>query len=61
VVARRSAGSTAGSKPRSGCPVELGSPFDRWDVKDTVYGPEDLKRVGPSLATAVGLALGGLE
>jgi type IV pilus assembly protein PilM len=42
-------------------PVELGSPFDRWDAKDTVYGPEDLKRVGPSLATAVGLALGGLE
>ena len=42
-------------------PVEVGSPFDRWDVKDTVYGPEDLARVGPSLATAVGLALGGLE
>jgi hypothetical protein len=30
-------------------------------VADTVYGPEDLARVGPSLATAVGLALGGLE
>jgi type IV pilus assembly protein PilM len=42
-------------------PVEVGSPFDRWDAKDTVYGPEDLRRVGPSLATAVGLALGGLE
>jgi type IV pilus assembly protein PilM len=42
-------------------PVEVGSPFDRWDVADTVYGPEDLARVGPSLATAVGLALGGLE
>jgi type IV pilus assembly protein PilM len=42
-------------------PVEVGSPFDRWPVKDTVYGPEDLARVGPSLATAVGLALGGLE
>ena len=44
-----------------GLPVELGSPFDRWPAKDTVYGPEDLARVGPSLATAVGLALGGLE
>jgi type IV pilus assembly protein PilM len=42
-------------------PVELGSPFDRWAVKDTVYGPDDLRRVGPHLATAVGLALGGLE
>jgi type IV pilus assembly protein PilM len=42
-------------------PVEIGSPFDRWDAKDTVYGPDDLRRVGPSLATAVGLALGGLE
>jgi type IV pilus assembly protein PilM len=42
-------------------PVELGSPFDRLEVSDTVYGPDDLKRVGPSLATAVGLALGGLE
>jgi type IV pilus assembly protein PilM len=42
-------------------PVEVGSPFDRLPVKDTVYGPEDLARVGPSLATAVGLALGGLE
>jgi type IV pilus assembly protein PilM len=42
-------------------PVEVGSPFDRWNVADTVYGPEDLARVGPSLATAVGLALGGLE
>jgi type IV pilus assembly protein PilM len=42
-------------------PVALGSPFDRWQVKDTVYGPEDLRRVGPHLTTAVGLALGGLE
>ena len=42
-------------------PVEVGSPFDRWQVADTVYGPEDLARVGPSLATAVGLALGGIE
>ncbi len=42
-------------------PVVLGSPFDRYPAKDTVYGEEDLRRVGPSLATAVGLALGGLE
>jgi type IV pilus assembly protein PilM len=42
-------------------PVEVGNPFDRLAVKDTVYGPEDLARVGPSLTTAVGLALGGLE
>ena len=42
-------------------PVGVGSPFDRWATKETVYGPEDLARVGPSLATAVGLALGGLE
>jgi type IV pilus assembly protein PilM len=42
-------------------PVEVGNPFDRLAVKDTVYGPDDLARVGPSLTTAVGLALGGLE
>jgi type IV pilus assembly protein PilM len=42
-------------------PVEVGSVFDRWGVKGTVYGPEDLARVGPNLAVPVGLALGGLE
>ncbi len=42
-------------------PVEIGSVFDRFEAKDTVYGPEDLARVGPNLAVAVGLALGGLE
>lgn len=42
-------------------PVEVGSPFDRWSAKGTVYGADDLARVGPSLATAVGLAMGGLE
>jgi type IV pilus assembly protein PilM len=42
-------------------PVDLGSPFASWPAKGTVYGPDDLARVGPSLATAVGLALGGLE
>ncbi|MFA9429171.1 type IV pilus assembly protein PilM [Egicoccus sp. AB-alg2] len=42
-------------------PVDLASPFARTNVKDTVYGEEDLHDVGPTLATAVGLALGGLE
>ena len=42
-------------------PVEVGSPFERLNAKDTVYGADDLARVGPSLAVAVGLALGGLE
>ncbi|MTV25548.1 type IV pilus assembly protein PilM [Nitriliruptoraceae bacterium ZYF776] len=42
-------------------PVDVGSVFDRWPVKGTVYGPTDLARVGPSLATAAGLALGGLS
>jgi hypothetical protein len=42
-------------------PVEVGSVFDRLPVKGTVYGPEDLGRVGPNLAVATGLALGGLE
>ena len=42
-------------------PVEVGNPFARWPATDTVYSEEDLARVGPSLVTAVGLALGGLE
>jgi len=42
-------------------PVEVGNPFSRWPATDTVYSDEDLARVGPSLVTAVGLALGGLE
>ncbi|MFP4636417.1 MAG: type IV pilus assembly protein PilM [Nitriliruptoraceae bacterium] len=42
-------------------PVEVGNPFDHYPAKNTVYGEEDLQRVGPSLATAIGLALGGLE
>ena len=44
-----------------GLPVAIGSPFDTYPAEGTVFGPEDLARVGPSLATAVGLALGGLE
>lgn len=42
-------------------PVEVGNPFARWQASDTVYSEDDLAGVGPSLATAVGLALGGLE
>lgn len=42
-------------------PVEVGNPFDRWVATDTVYSEEELAQVGPSLVTAVGLALGGLE
>jgi type IV pilus assembly protein PilM len=42
-------------------PVELGNPFGTWSVKDTVHTDEDLARAGPTLATAVGLALGGLQ
>jgi type IV pilus assembly protein PilM len=42
-------------------PVEVGNPFERWPATDTVYGEEQLAHVGPSLATAIGLALGGLE
>jgi type IV pilus assembly protein PilM len=42
-------------------PVEVGNPFSRWPASDTVYSEEDLARVGPSLVTAIGLALGGLE
>ena len=41
-------------------PVEVGNPFARWRASDTVYSDEDLARVGPSLVTAVGLAVGGL-
>ena len=42
-------------------PVEIGSPFDRFEVKGTVYSEEDLRQIGPSLTTAVGLALGGVQ
>ncbi len=42
-------------------PVEVGNPFARWQASDTVYSEEDLAGVGPSLVTAIGLALGGLE
>lgn len=42
-------------------PVTLGSPFDRLAVGRTAYDEPTLQAVGPTLATAVGLALGGLE
>jgi len=42
-------------------PVEVGNPFPRFDVKNSVYGEDDLAKVGPSMTTAVGLAMGGLE
>ncbi|MEX2503364.1 MAG: type IV pilus assembly protein PilM [Egicoccus sp.] len=42
-------------------PVALGNPFDRLRADKTAYDAEQLAVVGPTLATAVGLALGGLE
>lgn len=42
-------------------PVEVGNPFQRWRAHGTVYSEEELAQVGPSLVTAIGLALGGLE
>ena len=42
-------------------PVEIGNVFDRLAVKGTDRSEEDLARIGPSLAGAVGLAMGGLE
>ncbi len=42
-------------------PVQVGNPFPRWPAPDTVYSDKDLAGVGPSLVTAIGLALGGLE
>ncbi len=42
-------------------PVEVGNPFARWEASGTVYSEEELAGVGPSLVTAIGLALGGLE
>ncbi|HSK21856.1 MAG TPA: type IV pilus assembly protein PilM [Egicoccus sp.] len=42
-------------------PVTLGNPFQQLRATRTVYDAEQLETVGPTLATAVGLALGGLE
>jgi type IV pilus assembly protein PilM len=42
-------------------PVEVSNPFVRWRAEGTVYSDEELKQFGPSLVTAIGLGLGGLE
>lgn len=43
-------------------PVEVGNPFDRFTTgKKVALDDAQLAQVGPVLATAVGLALGGLE
>lgn len=42
-------------------PVALGNPFDRLSAKGTNFSPEQLAQVGPTLTTAIGLALGGAE
>lgn len=39
-------------------PVEVGDPFDLLPTKGVALGPDELRRVGPVLTTAVGLALG---
>jgi type IV pilus assembly protein PilM len=40
-------------------PVQLGNPFDTFETKGTSYGHGELASVGPTLVTAIGLALGG--
>jgi type IV pilus assembly protein PilM len=42
-------------------PVSVGNPFTRFKARRTSYAAEDLARVGPTLATAIGLAMGGQE
>ncbi|GGI07361.1 type IV pilus assembly protein PilM [Egicoccus halophilus] len=42
-------------------PVELGSVFDHWGAKVAAYDAPALRTVGPTLTTAVGLALAGRE
>ncbi len=42
-------------------PVDVGNPFPRFEVQNSVYSDEDLAKVGPSMTTAIGLAMGGLE
>ena len=42
-------------------PVEVGNPFPRFEVRNSVYSAEDLAAVGPSMTTAIGLGMGGLE
>lgn len=42
-------------------PTEIGNPLDHLPAKGSVWGPDQLQRVGPVLTTAVGLALGAVE
>lgn len=42
-------------------PVELGDPFRHVPLADSDRPDEELAQIGPLLATAIGLALGGLE
>jgi type IV pilus assembly protein PilM len=42
-------------------PVAVGNPFTRFAARRSGWAPEDLERVGPTLSTAIGLALGGTE
>lgn len=42
-------------------PVELGNPFSRYPAPSTVYDAAQLAAIGPVMAGAIGLGLGGLE
>ncbi len=44
-----------------GLSIRVGNPFDRIPTRRTVYGPDELAQLGPSLSTAIGLAVGGLD
>jgi len=46
---------------QSRLPVSVANPFQRWRAHGTVYSEEELTSLGPSVATAIGLGLGGLE
>ncbi len=41
-------------------PTSIGNPFHRFSTKRSRYGPDDLARVGPALAAAIGHALAGV-
>jgi type IV pilus assembly protein PilM len=42
-------------------PVDVGNPFPRLSVQNSVYSEQDLAMIGPSMTTAIGLGMGGLE
>ena len=42
-------------------PVDVGNPFSRLEVQNSVYTEDELAKVGPSMTTAIGLGMGGLE